>query len=130
MGEFLHTLHWGIRYLVLLAAVAVLIICAMQWNRTEPADTRTQRIGMAAFVGLVDLQLLIGLVLLVVWAYYPALIGHIVMMVLAAGVAHAGSVVARRREPGRPGAPVRLASVVLALVLIVGGIMAIQRPVI
>jgi hypothetical protein len=128
MAEFLHTLHSLIRYLVLLAAVAVLVICAMQWTRTEAAATRGQRIALAAFVGMLDLQVLLGLALLVVWVYYPALIGHIVMMVLAALVAHAGSVLARRREPARAGAPVRLATVLIALVLIVGGIMAIQRP--
>jgi hypothetical protein len=49
--------------------------------------------------------------------------------VLAAAVAHGGSLLARRRGAERSGSPVRLAAVVLALVLIVGGTMAIQRPV-
>jgi hypothetical protein len=114
---------------VLLAALAVLVLSTVQWTRTAADTTRMQRIAMAAFVGTLDLQVLLGIVLLVVWAYYPALIGHIVMMLLAAVVAHAGSVMARRREPARPGAPIRLAAAALALLLIVGGIMAIQRPV-
>jgi hypothetical protein len=130
MGEVMHTLHWGLRYAVLLACVAVIVVSAVQWSSTAAEATRAQRIAMAAFVGTLDLQVLLGLVLLFVWAYYPALIGHIAMMVLAAAVAHAGSVLARRREPARAGAPIRLATAALALLLIVGGIMAIQRPVV
>jgi hypothetical protein len=130
MGEFLYTVHWALRYLVLLAGVATLALAAMNWARTDAASLRTQRAAMAAFIGLLDLQVILGVILLVVWTYYPALIGHIMMMVLAAAAAHAGGIVARRREPARPGAPVRLAATLAALLLIVGGIMAIQRPVI
>jgi hypothetical protein len=123
-------LHSSIRYLVLLAAVVALVVAALGMTRAGAGRERPERISMAVFVGLLDLQVLLGLVLLVLFPFYPALIGHIVMMVLAAGAAHGGSIVARRREPARPGAPVRLATVVLVVVLLVGGIMAIQRPLI
>jgi hypothetical protein len=129
MADILHTLHWGARYLVLLAAAAAALTAAAAWRRTGGPE-RSERLSMAAFAGLLDLQVLLGIVLLVVWPFYPALIGHIVMMILAAVAAHVGSVFARRREPARSGSPVRLVSVLLAVVLIVGGIMAIQRPVI
>jgi hypothetical protein len=129
MAEFVHTLHSWLRYLVLLAGVALLVVGALHWSRTGPDSARQQRMAMAAFVGLLDLQVLLGIVLLTVWAYYPALIGHIMMMVVAAIAAHAGAVLARRREPARPGAPLRVATVAIALLLVVGGIMAIQRPV-
>lgn len=130
MAETLHTLHWGLRYLVLLAGVAVLVVGSMQWSRTDAEGARAQRIVMASFVGTLHLQVLLGLLLLAVWAYYPALIGHIMMMVLAAAAAQVGAIVARRREPARAGAPIRVGAALLALLLIVGGIMAIQRPVI
>jgi hypothetical protein len=130
MAEFMHVLHSGVRYLVLLAGVGAAISAVLYWRRVDAAATRAQRIALSVFVGLVDLQVLLGFVLLALWPYYPALIGHIVMMVVAAAVAHAGSIGARRREPARPGAPLRLATVAAVLLLIVGGIMAIQRPVI
>jgi hypothetical protein len=128
MLETVFVLHSHFRYLVLLAAVVALVLSAMGWNG---GGTRggAERGSMAAFVGLLDLQVLLGLVLLFLFPYYPALIGHIVMMVLAAAAAHAGSVIARKREPARPGAPVRVGAIVLSLILIVGGIMAIQRSV-
>ncbi|CAN5696788.1 hypothetical protein BH23GEM9_BH23GEM9_21630 [soil metagenome] len=130
MGELVHTLHWAVRYAVLAAGVGAVVAALLGWGRTQGDATGAERGLMAAFVGLVDLQVLLGLILLMVWPFHGALIGHIVMMVVAAAVAHAGSVMARRREPARSGARVRLAAVVLTLVLIVGGIMAIQRPVI
>ncbi|HSJ25471.1 MAG TPA: hypothetical protein VK929_12410 [Longimicrobiales bacterium] len=130
MAELVFTVHSLLRYLVLLAVLAAIVVAAIHWARTGPDSARPQRIAMAAFVGLLDVQVLLGLVLLALWPYYPALIGHIFMMVLAAIVAHVGSIMARRREPGRSGAPLRVATAVLALVLMVGGIMAIQRPII
>jgi hypothetical protein len=121
-------LHSSIRYLVLLAAVVALVVAALGMTRAGAGRERPERISMAVFVGLLDLQVLLGLVLLVLFPFYPALIGHIVMMALAAVAAHVGSVMARRREPARSAAPVRLVTVVIALVLVIGGIMAIQRP--
>lgn len=128
MIEFLHGLHSGIRYLVLLAGVIAISAAALGWGR-ERAVSR-ERTAMAAFVGLLDAQVLIGIVLLLMWPFQPILIGHITMMVLAAVVAHVGSVIARRRSPERQASGTRLAAIAIALVLIVGGILAIQRPVI
>jgi hypothetical protein len=129
LGEMLHAAHGVVRYLVLLAGLAAAVVAVAGWNRAESVGTSGERTAMTVFVGLVDVQVLLGLLLLLTWPYYPALVGHIVLMVLAAAVAHGGSLLARRRGPERSGSPVRLAAVVLALVLIVGGIMAIQRPV-
>jgi hypothetical protein len=128
VAETLHTVHSMMRYLVLLAGVLAAVGVALARLRSSgPAGA--DRTAMTAFVALLDVQVLLGLILLAVWPYYPMLIGHIAMMVLAAAVAHGGSLVARRREPARSGAPIRAAAAVLALVLVVGGIMAIQRPV-
>jgi hypothetical protein len=129
MMAFMHGLHSGIRYLVLAAALAAIVAAVVGWKRAPGTPAGAERTVMLAFVGLLDLQVVTGLILLFLWPYYPALIGHIMMMVLAAIVAHAGSVMARRREPARNGAPLRVAAVVAALVLVIGGIMAIQRPI-
>jgi hypothetical protein len=128
MLETMFWLHSNVRYLVLLAAVAAIVLAVLGWRKPAAERSGVERGTMAAFVGLLDLQVLLGLVLLALYPFYPALIGHIVMMALAAVAAHVGSVMARRREPARSAAPVRLVTVVIALVLVVGGIMAIQRP--
>lgn len=128
MAEILHTVHSMVRYLVLLAGLAAVVTAIIGWRRAAAGDDGPDRPALAAFVGLLDLQVLLGVVLLIVWPYYPMLIGHIVMMALAAVAAHGGSLMARRRGPERSGSSVRAVAAVLALVFIVGGIMAIQRP--
>jgi hypothetical protein len=129
LGELLHTAHGVVRYVVLVAGLAAAVMAVVGWNRAESTAPGGERTAMVVFVGMVDLQVLLGLLLLLTWPYYPALIGHIALMVLAAAVAHGGSLLARRRGPGRSGSPIRLAAVVTTLVLIAGGIMAIQRPI-
>lgn len=124
--EFLFAAHSGLRYLVLLAAAAALAYLVYGWLARRPYD-RAARILTAVFVGVLDLQVLLGILLLLVRPFYPALSGHVVMMLLAAAAAHGFSVAARRREV--PGARYRLAAtgVALALLLVVGGIFAIGR---
>jgi hypothetical protein len=118
--------HSGLRYLVLLAGLIALGWFAYGLATKRPVD-RSVRILGSSFVGLLDTQVLLGVLLLTTWPYYPALIGHIVMMVLAAGLAHALLVVNRRRA--NPGYLLPLIAVAGALVLILGGILAIGRPI-
>lgn len=129
MVAFLHGLHSGVRYLVLLAGLAALGLAFANLQRAGGL-ARAERTALSAFVGLLDLQVALGLLLLLFWPFYGALIGHIVMMVLAAAVAHAGSVLARRRAEPRAASTFAIAAVIVALVLVVGGIMAIQRSII
>lgn len=129
MAETLFTLHSLLRYLVLLAAVGAIIMAAAGWRRPG-LPPRLERPLAGAFVGLLDLQVVLGVVLLTQWPFYGQLIGHIVMMVLAAASAHVTSILARRRPTESAGSGVRLAGFALTLVLVVGGIMAIQRPII
>jgi heme A synthase len=118
--------HSGLRYLVLLAAVVALIVTALGTFGRKPYE-RPSRISMAAFTGLLDLQILLGIVMVVLGCFYPALMGHLMMMILAAAAAHGCSVYARKQADGRRAHTVALVGVVLALVLIVGGISAIGR---
>lgn len=120
--------HSGLRYLVLLAALVAIGYAAFAWLKHRPAD-RAGRITGAAFTGLLDVQILIGLVLLVSGIYYGALIGHLVMMLLAAAAAHGGAVLARNAAEGRRAHAIRIVAFSLALLLIVGGIAAIGRGV-
>lgn len=125
MTPLLHS-HSGLRYLVLLAGILALAYFAYGLATKRPFD-KTGRILGSVFVGLLDLQILLGLAMVFMGLYYPQLMGHLAMMLLAAVVAHVLLVINRKRPT--PNWVLPLAGVALALLLIVGGIMAIGRGV-
>lgn len=120
--------HSGLRYLVLLVGIIALVYTAVAAARRRPWDSTTRGL-LLAFTGLLDLQVLLGLVLVFVWRFYPALWGHILMMLLAVATAHLTSILNRRRPVEQRSQAVAAGGVALALVLIVGGIMAIGRSI-
>lgn len=126
--NILYHAHSGLRYLVLLTGVVAVLVFAygLATGKRAPAG----RGLMAAFTGLLDLQILLGIGLVIGGIYYGALIGHFVMMGVAAAAAHVTSVMARRTTDERRALTLRLAGVVLALLCIAGGIMAIGRSVV
>lgn len=120
--------HSGLRYLVLLAGIAAVAYLAFALATGRSAE-RPGRILTSTFVGFLHLQVLLGLLLMVTGIFYGALMGHLVMMLLAAVVAQGAASMARRStDPGRA-LRLRLAGVAVALFLIVGGVMAIGRSV-
>lgn len=119
--------HSGLRYLVLLAGIAALVIAARAVLSGKESG-RGGRISMAAFVGLLDLQIVVGLIMVGMGAFYTALAGHFITMIVAAGVAHGSSLYARR-DAGPRSDRIRLGGVIIALILIVLGILAIGRAV-
>lgn len=124
----LYYAHSGLRHLVLLLAVAALVALghALATGRT----TKAARALPAAFTGTLDLQLLLGILLLVTsYVVRDALVGHLVTMVLAVAVAHGSSVMAKRAANDRREVVIRLVGVSLTLVLVVVGILAIDRGV-
>lgn len=120
--------HSGLRYLVLLAGAVALVHTAVAAMRSRPWN-RSGRILVSIFTGVLDLQVLLGVVLILVWPIYPALWGHVLMMALAAVSAHAGSVVNRKRPPEARKPLVAAIGVAVALLFIAGGIAAIQRSI-
>ena len=120
--------HSGLRYLVLLAGILSLAYSLVALLRGRPWD-KPGRILLASFVGLLDLQVLIGIILVFVRMFYPMLWGHLVMMVLAAAVAHVASVINKKRRPEGRSHMVAVLGSAGALALIIGGITAIGRAV-
>jgi nitrogen fixation/metabolism regulation signal transduction histidine kinase len=118
--------HSGLRYLVLLAGLVALAYFVSGLVTKRPVGKGVRVLG-AIFAGLLDLQMLLGLIMVAMGRYYPRLIGHIVTMVLAIAVTHALLSINRKRP--NPGYLLPLIAVAAALVLIVGGIMAIGRGV-
>jgi hypothetical protein len=116
--------HSGLRYLVLLVGVLAIAYFAVGLVTKRPFDTGGRILG-ASFVGLMHLQVLLGIGVLVTRFYYPALIGHIVLMSLATVTAQVSMALNRKRTP--PGWALPLAGVGLAFVFIIGGILSIGR---
>lgn len=119
--------HSGMRYLVFLAALALMGYALYGMITGRPYD-KTIRILSAVFTGLLDLMILLGVGLLFTGMFYPQLGGHIVMMVLAAAVAHVVHRVMKRRPPEQQSYAPHLVGTLVALGLVAAGIMAIGRP--
>jgi len=118
--------HSGLRYLVLLAAVAAVVVLAWGLASRQPFG-KPARIAVAAFTGLLDLQIVLGLLMVGMGLFYPSLMGHMTMMLLAAVAAHGLGVLARKQSDPRRAHSMALIGVALALLLIVLGIGAIGR---
>ena len=118
--------HSGLRYLVLLAALVALIVLALGVFGRKPFG-KPSRIALAVFSGLLDLQILLGIALVVMGCFYGALMGHLAMMILAAVALHALSAYGRKQAVPRRAHSIPLIGVVLALALIAGGIASIGR---
>lgn len=121
--------HSGLRYLVFLAGLAVIAYAAYGLMTGREYDER-MRVFSAVFTGLIDLMVLLGVALLFIRVFNPQLGGHIVMMVLAAAVAHVVHGVMKRRPPEKQSYAPHLVGALVTLGLIAAGILAIGRPIV
>ena len=122
----LFSAHSGLRYLVLLTGLIAFGYAVFGAVTRRPYDRKM--LGLAsAFAGLIDLQSLLGIGVIFTGRFYPALIGHIVCMVFAIGVAHAIPSVMRRKQPAERTYTPHAIGILIALTLMVAGIMAIGR---
>ena len=121
--------HSGFRYLVLLMAVVVIAYAAYGLATKRPYD-KQMRIFSAMFVGVTDLTVLLGFVNLFTGTFYPQLGGHIVMMILAAVLAHVVHGVMKRRPPEAQTYMPHIVGTLIVLACVVGGIMAIGQRVV
>ena len=120
----LYMTHAGLRYLILLAGVAALVRAGHGLVTGAPYDKAMRVLG-GIFAGLIHLQILLGLGLLFARQFYPALIGHVMLMVFAAVAAQiVPSVMRRRPEEERTYGP-HVVGTLVALGLIVAGILAV-----
>jgi hypothetical protein len=122
--QLLFQLHSLVRFAVLISGAIAVGFYLVALARKQPV-TRAVRIFGAVFVGFLDLQILLGIAVALSGRWYPGVIGHVVMMALAAAVAHV--LLAKNRKSATPGYRLPLIGVAVALVLIAGGILAIGR---
>lgn len=120
--------HSGIRYLVLLAGVLTLLYAMYGTFTGRPYD-RAMRILSVSFAGFAHLNVLLGLGLLFTGTFYPALIGHIFMMIAAAVVIQIVPSVMKRRPVEERSYLPHVVSTLVGLGLIAGGIMSIGRSI-
>ena len=118
--------HSGLRFLLLLLGVVNLVVFGLGLVRKQ-AFGKLHRILGSSFVGMMHLQVLIGLSMVAMGRWYPALIGHIAMMSIATVVGQVAMTVNKKRPT--PGFQLPLLGTALALACIFGGVMAIGRGV-
>src|SRR5688572_23961545 len=104
--NMLYQAHSGLRYLVMLAGIAALIALAIDLSTKRQSGAA--RGLSAAFTGLLDVQVLLGIALVIGGVYYGALMGHLMMMILAVAAAHATGILAKREADARKATIARL----------------------
>ena len=82
-----------------------------------------------SFAGLLDLEVVLGIALVMGGIFPDAVTGHLMLMLLAAIVTHAAIVVGQQSSSERRELGIRLGGIVLALVIIFAGIMAIGQSI-
>lgn len=120
--------HSGLRYLVLVAGLFVVLYALVGFFGKREYSVAMRRLA-TVFTGLLHLQVLIGLATLFSRPFYTQLIGHLFLMLLAAGVAQITTGVMKRRPAEQRSYGPHLVGGLVALALVAAGVMAIGRGV-
>lgn len=123
--NLLLTIHGEIRWLVALVAVIAIVKFALGWL-TNAEYKPIDRGLMAAFSGLLDLNLLLGLILILTLGVAPNRIEHAVTMVIALVIAHSNSLW-RRTTNSSIIFRNNLIAVVLALIVVFIGVVRLRE---
>ena len=122
---FLLKLHGGVRWLVVLIAVVAIVKFGLGWIRKSEFKGMDRGL-MAAFTGLLDLNLLLGLVLLFgMGATVPYRMEHAFTMILALVAAHL-SAIWRRSDDSTRKFRNNLIVIAAASLLIVSGVLRLR----
>ncbi|MHB1195101.1 MAG: hypothetical protein ACYC6F_18920 [Longimicrobiales bacterium] len=121
-------LHSGLRYLVLLAGVAVIVYALRGVALKQPHDRTMKRLAIT-FRSLMDVTLFSGIVMVTVGYNFNADAGmHVVLMVLATAVSHVvPAVMRKRRQDQRTLMPYAVATAAVIALVIVATI-SLGRP--
>lgn len=125
MANMLFYAHSGLRFLVLVAAAIAIAVLLWGWSSRRAYDGQSRAIT-TVFTTVLGVQFLLGVGTVLTRPWYGALMGHLIMMFAAIGVAQGLTGYARRQPDPRRAHMISLIGVVLALALMVGGIMAIR----
>lgn len=124
----IYAAHSGLRFLLFLAGLLVVVWGVYGMVGKRPYDKVMARLA-TVFTGLLDLQILVGVAVLFSRPFGTQVIGHFIMMLLAAAAAHGtGSVVRKRPQEEKTFAP-HVVGAILALAFVATGILALGRGV-
>ena len=129
MYDIVFNAHSGWRYLVLLLAVLTTLYALVGYVQKKPVD-KAGLTMLRIFTVVLDIQVVLGILTLISGRFYPQLIGHLVMMIGAVAIAHLGAVRLKKTAPEARSNGMLLTTSLIALLAIVGGILAIQRPIV
>ncbi len=118
--------HSGLRYLVLLSALVALVVLARGLSGRRPFDGAA-RTSTAIYTGAVHLQVALGILMVILGRWYPALMGHLTMMILAVAAVSVLGGWAKRAADAKQAYKYAFAGVAVSLLLILAGIAAIGR---
>lgn len=133
MYDFAFNAHSGLRYLVLLIGVIAAVYALVGMMRKTPVDKAGLTL-VRVWTVVLDIQFLLGIITLIALIaagrFQPQLIGHLILMVAAIAVAHMGAVKLKKADPAARGWGLMLATTLVPLLVIVGGILAIGRSIV
>ena len=118
--------HSGLRYLILLAGIAAVFALARGLSGTRPYD-KAARVTTAIYTGTMHLQVLGGILLVVLGRWYPAVMGHLTLNLLAVVVATVAGAWARREADQAKAYKLAFGGVLVSLLLLAAGIASIGR---
>ncbi len=118
---FVLTVHSIVRWLVVIVAViAVVRYALVMAGRAQPSGM--DRGLMSGYTGLLDLNVLLGLILIIGLGFTAQYIEHAVTNIIGVAVAHIFAQRARKMEEAQLKARTSLLGVVISLVIIIVGV--------
>lgn len=120
--------HSGLRFLILVGGLFVIVYAAVGLLGKREYAPAMARLA-AVFVGLIHLQVFLGVAVLFTRPFQTMLVGHVFLMLGAGAVAQITHTVVRRRPPEAKTYGPHLVGALVAMLLMAAGIMAIGRGV-
>jgi hypothetical protein len=119
--EFVLTVHSIVRWLVVIVAVITVVRCALVMAG-KAQSSEMDRGLMSGYTGLLDLNVLLGLILIVGLGFTTQRIEHAVTNISGVVVAHFFAQRAKKMEDAALKARANLLGVVISLLIIVVGV--------
>ena len=119
--EFVLTVHSIVRWLVVIVAVITVVRCALVMAG-KAQSSEMDRGLMSGYTGLLDLNVLLGLILIVGLGFTTQRIEHAVTNIIGVVVAHFFAQRAKKMEDATLKARANLLGVVISLLIIVVGV--------
>ena len=119
--EFVLTVHSIVRWLVVIVAAITVVRCALVMAG-KAQSSEMDRGLMSGYTGLLDLNVLLGLILIVGLGFTTQRIEHAVTNIIGVVVAHFFAQRAKKMEDATLKARANLLGVVISLLIIVVGV--------